>query len=1240
MSKKLPYLLTCLFAALSFNAVTAQEYVSVPISTGFNADVIANGVGAANTSTSAAVDGSDYVFMAANFQSVSTNALPTTGLPVNGLINSLATAGLSYQLAPLTGNNALRLIDGAASGTLTFATPTAANTLYMLGTTGNGPASVTGLVTFSDNTTQPLASSVVPDWFDASTQPIAASGFARLGRTSNTIEYPSGNPRLYQISFAILPANQSKPITSIQLTKTTVGGITSIFAFSADAYTSCPSPTNITYVSSMTGATVSWTAPAIVPSGGYDYYFSTSSTAPISTTTPTGSVTTNSTTVTGIPGQTYFFWVRSNCGGVKGVWKIGSFTVGQVTYTYTGADVSTNFLDSPTITSTTACPGDFAITVPPGYKIASVGTSYNMTSLNNGYMSEQRSMIACTTNSTAETALAAGAGMVGTFSYSRANIGLAVGLTGSVNFQMRAWRMWQGALPDCSTTYNKVDGNTWKMIVTYALDSCTTPATPTAVDQNLCPTATFADLFATGVVGAVYKWYSAPAGGTAIASTAPIAVGTYYVSQTIGTCESARSTAVNVTLNPTPLATAAPQTLCGGTTVANLTTTSGANIKWYTAATGGTSLAASTALVTGNYYVSQTVNGCESARATIAITINTTPPPTTATSQTFCSGGGSTVASLQATPVTGGIIKWYSTDTSTTPLATTALLGNGVYYVSQSTGLCESVRVQVQVIVASIVTPNAPTTQALCTGATVANLAGGTSQAATFKWYSTQASTTPLTADTAIVPGTYYVSQTIATCESAKVAVQVTITDVTTPVVADQELCAGATVASLQATPSTGATIVWYTAETGGTQLTATTALASGIYYAAQKINTCESGRDAVAVIVHDVVNAPVAAVQTVCIGSALADLSVEATEGATLKWYATNTATVTLADTTPVVSGTTYYVSQTVGNCEGARTSVSATFTVVDVPTTESLAVCGGLTFGDLPVDGLEGATFSWYTTLDGLVATDPSTLVTAGTFYVSQTVNGCESGRVPVAISIINTEAPAPTPQQAFCGEAFVSNLAGGATIGYTVNWYSPEGDAVAEGDVLVTGTYTVSQTANGCESQAMPVAVLVTEIPATAAGEEEQDFTAGETVADLELEFITGAAIQWYFLNEDVWIAIPATTPLVDGGVYGVKQTVGECESDIKSVTVNIILSSEDFALSNLKIYPNPSSDVVTIEGRETLSTIVVMNLLGQRVLHQEVDAASVQINIAALPQATYILQVYGANGGTASFKIVKQ
>ena len=97
----------------------------------------------------------------------------------------------------------------------------------------------------------------------------------------------------------------------------------------------CFAPTALTVPTATitpNGAVASWTAPSAVPGNGYEVYYSTSNTAPTSTTVldTTNSVTstTASAPITGLlPSTTYYVWVRSACSGSdKSVWtSVASF---------------------------------------------------------------------------------------------------------------------------------------------------------------------------------------------------------------------------------------------------------------------------------------------------------------------------------------------------------------------------------------------------------------------------------------------------------------------------------------------------------------------------------------------------------------------------------------------------------------------------------------------------------------------------------------------------------------------------------------------------------------------------------------------------------------------------------------------------------------------------------------------------------------------------------------------------
>lgn len=486
-------------AFLIFNQVDAQEYQPITIQSGFNADVIANGVGASATSTNNDVDGVSYAFISTDFKLTATDPGLSYGLPANGIINSAvgSTAGLNYTMASYSSNNSLRLQNTNDSGTLTFATPTPALSLYILATGGSGDTTVDAVVNFSDGTNQAFTSLDISDWYGGSNY--AIQGIGRINITNNNLESGNGtNPRLYQIPLAIATANQSKNIQSVTFTKTGTGGIPNIFALSADAYNPCPTPTNITATTTVSDAILSWSAPSSVPSSGYQYYYSTSSTAPTATTQPTGNVTSGtSVTLNNLTtGQTYYFWVRSNCGGSsQSFWKMKEFTPGQISATYTLGDINTDYDDIGVDTSsTTNCPGSLSVTIPAGYKISSTSVSYAMSTASNGWMSEQESFLVCTTNGTAEASVSEGSGNGGTYSYNRTGLTIANNLTGTVNFDLRAWRTYGDTSNGCTANYNKVDNNTWKVTVTLEPIALSTAETAPKAKERLAYPNPFQDI--------------------------------------------------------------------------------------------------------------------------------------------------------------------------------------------------------------------------------------------------------------------------------------------------------------------------------------------------------------------------------------------------------------------------------------------------------------------------------------------------------------------------------------------------------------------------------------------------------------------------------------------------------------------------------------------------------------------------------------------------------------------------
>ncbi|MGD1319968.1 fibronectin type III domain-containing protein [Chryseobacterium sp. 2R14A] len=333
MKRNQPALLLGVLGILTSSLAIAQNFQTMPIQSGLNADVIANGVGSATTSTTTDVDGVSYSFVSQDFLATATSPALTYGLPINGIVNSVVTStpGLSYVLANYSSSNSLKLSTQNATGTIAFTTPKAAFRLYMLATSGSGASTVSVVVNFTDNTSQTVTGVTVADWYDAAG--FAIQGFGRINRDTNALESGNGtNPRLYQSLITIDPANQAKPIQSVTITKTsTAQGHTNVFAFSVDAYSTCAAPTlNAVGTVTNNSAAVSWTPATGTTATSYEIYYNTTNTAPTSTTAPIlTSIAGTSTTIPSLNANTtYYYWVRANCGGAtsQSTWSfLGTF---------------------------------------------------------------------------------------------------------------------------------------------------------------------------------------------------------------------------------------------------------------------------------------------------------------------------------------------------------------------------------------------------------------------------------------------------------------------------------------------------------------------------------------------------------------------------------------------------------------------------------------------------------------------------------------------------------------------------------------------------------------------------------------------------------------------------------------------------------------------------------------------------------------------------------------------------
>lgn len=557
-----------------------------------------------------------------------------------------------------------------------------------------------------------------------------------------------------------------------------------------------------------------------------------------------------------------------------------------------------------------------------------------------------------------------------------------------------------------------------------------TPAGPTASSNSPVCLGNQVILTATTVSGTTvtYHW-SGPGGYTSTAqntiknNAAFTDSGKYIVYAMKDGCKTF-SDSVNIIVNPIPAAPVAALDsvfYCQSVTAAPLAAT-GTNLKWYNVPVGGTgstTLTPSTA-VPGifKYYVSQT-SGCEGPRDSVVVVIKPKPAsPGVVSSQGFCQG-----AAMVPLTATGTNLQWYTTPVGGTPLGFTptpssATPGSTIFFVSQTdagTG-CESDRASMNIVIyAPAPAPLVASPVLYCVGGPVSPSLASQVTGSNIKWYTDAtggvgSSTAPAISTAAIFTDTFYVSQTLNSCEGARTPLIVIVqANSAPPLTTNVAYCQYAIATPLTAT---GTNLLWYTASSGGTGSTTApvpqTIIPGTItYYVTQTINGCESTREPLLVTINPKPQPPLGNDDSICQNTVAAALTAT---GTNLRWYATATGGG-IGSTMPPVpvtdsTGTYYwYVSQSILGCESERDTV-----VIEVkpqplpPESDTAQFC----YNAPPLQlSAVGQNLLWYTVPVG--GTGSSTAPTPGTsvigytnYYVTQTVNGCESRRDTLAVKV----------------------------------------------------------------------------------------------------------------------------------------------------------------------------------------------------------------------------------------------
>jgi hypothetical protein len=245
--------------------------------------------------------------------------------------------------------------------------------------------------------------------------------------------------------------------------------------------------------------------------------------------------------------------------------------------------------------------------------------------------------------------------------------------------------------------------------------------------------------------------------------------------------------------------------------------------------------------------------------------------------------------------------------------------------------------------------------------------------------------------------------------------------------------------------------------------------------------------------------------------------------------------------------------------------------------------------------------------------------------------------------------TEAPQPLLiEQNFCGSDTIGEIQVGAQ--GEVVWYATEtSDTPLDNDALITTTtYYAAQIVDGCESEERASVTINLTIVGEPEGDDTQEFVHSDEMpfmmpfSALNIDNLEGATVTWYMTEEDAEAGENGHTEddiFTESGVYYVTQTINGCTSVPFAVTVTVTLGSEDFFAENLKVYPNPVKDVITVSYAEDIMSIAIYNIVGQLVMVKEINAAEAHIDLSPLTTGTYLVKI-ASGEAVKTVKIIKQ
>jgi len=279
-----------------------------------------------------------------------------------------------------------------------------------------------------------------------------------------------------------------------------------------------------------------------------------------------------------------------------------------------------------------------------------------------------------------------------------------------------------------------------------------------------------------------------------------------------------------------------------------------------------------------------------------------------------------------------------------------------------------------------------------------------------------------------------------------------------------------------------------------------------------------------------------------------------------------------------PLLPGVYFIKIKNATGCESDSVRIVITPDIVPIPRVRNLTYCKDLRAVPLTATGTD---ILWYSTDVGgtgsSIAPTPSTAAMGITiWYLTQTINGCESERAAMSVTVLDNLPPPVVPGTfMYCqDEPTVSLYAEGINL----LWYTTEdggtGNPVAPvpaSNIAGTFNYFVSQSGERCESNRAKITVIIKPTPQGPETETNVVYKHHNPTVQLTAR---GDKLTWYNSSMDELYNAPTpSSENIGSKVYYVKQTIDDCEGKPVKIVVTII---PNYITIAYPLYFSPNGD----------------------------------------------------------------